>query len=106
VKSKRRRKVIVETREVVILHQAETRPALWCQSCRVMAPMVSPEDAVRLAAVTSRTIYRWVEDEKIHYSETPDGRLWICVESLIEKTRARGGLNGYTTSGQPHKEGK
>jgi len=71
-----------------------------------MAPMMSPEDAGRLAVVSSRTIYRWVEGAKIHYTETPGGGVWICLKSLLEKTRTRDGLNGYAGPGQPHKEGK
>jgi hypothetical protein len=41
-----------------------------------------PELAAALSGVTPRTIYRWVEDEKVHFRETPAGLLLVCAESL------------------------
>jgi predicted site-specific integrase-resolvase len=32
--------------------------------------------------VSSRTVYRWVEDGKLHFTETSDARLLICRESI------------------------
>ena len=44
--------------------------------------MGTPDEAAILAHVSSRTIYRWVEAETIHFAETPDGLLLICLNSL------------------------
>ena len=44
--------------------------------------MVMPDEAGAIARVSSRTIYRWVEDAKVHFLERHDGLLLICLNSL------------------------
>jgi excisionase family DNA binding protein len=44
--------------------------------------MVTAEEAAAVAGVTRRTIYRWVEAQSVHFAETPDGALLICLDSL------------------------
>jgi len=44
--------------------------------------MVTIDEAAKLARVSSRTVYRWVEDDSLHFTETSDGRLLICCESI------------------------
>jgi excisionase family DNA binding protein len=44
--------------------------------------MITVDDAATLAGVSSRTIYRWAESEKLHFTETREGRLLICCESV------------------------
>ena len=45
--------------------------------------MLTPEEAARLACVSPRTVYRWVEAGRLHFSEMPDGGLFICLASLF-----------------------
>ena len=54
----------------------------WCEACQNRVPLVTVDEAARFAQVSSRTIYRWVEDEKLHSAETSDARLLICRESI------------------------
>ena len=44
--------------------------------------MLSTDHAAIAAHVSSRTIFRWVESGMVHSSETPDGLLLICPNSL------------------------
>ena len=44
--------------------------------------MLSPEQAAIIAKVSVRAIYRWVEDQVIHYTEAPGGTLTVCIKSL------------------------
>lgn len=46
--------------------------------------MLAPEEAAALCGVSPRTIYRWVEAGRVHFAETPDGRLSVCLASLPE----------------------
>ena len=41
-----------------------------------------PEEAPALASVSTRTMYRWVESGRVHFLETPEGRLLVCRNSL------------------------
>jgi hypothetical protein len=44
--------------------------------------MLSIDDAAILARVNSRTIFRWAEARAVHSTETPEGLLLICPNSL------------------------
>ena len=44
--------------------------------------MLSIDEAVLFAHVNSWTIFRWAESGVIHSSETPEGLLLICPNSL------------------------
>jgi len=46
--------------------------------------MVTPDEAAALSRVSSLTIYRWLEAEKLHFIETSDGLLLICINSLFD----------------------
>src|SRR5579859_1604912 len=74
----------IETEENVVLRGSANQRAtlMWCPSCRRKVEMVTPEQAARSAGVSTRTIYRWVEAEKLHFSEARDASLLICLDSL------------------------
>jgi hypothetical protein len=44
--------------------------------------MVKVDEAATIARVSSRTMYRWVESDKVHFAETPEGLLVICLNLL------------------------
>jgi predicted site-specific integrase-resolvase len=44
--------------------------------------MVTPQQASAIAGVSVRTINRWVEAGRVHFMETPDGLLLLCLDSL------------------------
>jgi hypothetical protein len=44
--------------------------------------MVTPDEAAAITCTNSRMIYRWVEAEKVHSTETADGATLICLNSL------------------------
>jgi hypothetical protein len=44
--------------------------------------MIAPEEAMAVAGVSSREIYRWVEAGRVHFLETSEGFLLICLDSL------------------------
>lgn len=50
--------------------------------------MLTPEEAAWLVCVTPRTIYRWVEEGRIHFRESEEGWLLICLASLLAEDDA------------------
>jgi predicted site-specific integrase-resolvase len=44
--------------------------------------MITLDEALVLAGVTSRIVHRWAEAGRIHYLETPSGCLLVCLDSL------------------------
>ena len=44
--------------------------------------MITPSEAAEIASLSSRTIYRWIEDANLHFTEELGGGLFVCSDSL------------------------
>ena len=53
--------------------------------------MVTVEQAAAVADVTCRTLYRWLEADKVHLAEGADGSVLICLDSILLQ-KHKGGL--------------
>jgi hypothetical protein len=84
VKTKRRTEITVETDRVLVIRRRSRAAQAWCAGCARQVQMLTPDEAAVVAAVSVRTINRRVEAEKVHFAETPDGLLLICLNSLPE----------------------
>ena len=82
MKDRTRTEITIETERVLIVRKCKGSVLTWCSTCAQQVPMVKVDEAAIIARVSSRTIYRWVETEKIHFAETPEGLLLICLNSL------------------------
>ena len=82
MKTKRRVEITIETDEVIVLRHRIQVSRSWCAQCSEKTAMVTADQAAVVAGVNSRTIYRWVEEGKLHFTETPHGLLLICLSSL------------------------
>ncbi len=80
--SKRRTETIIETHEVWVMRRLMSSRQL-CVECRDEAGMLTPEEAAMLRSVSQMTIYRWAESGHIHFTETPEGRLFVCLTPLL-----------------------
>ena len=83
MRREKRTEISIETHRVLVISRLRKSAPVWCCSCRAQVNMVMPDEAAVLAGVSSRTIYRWIEAEKLHFTETPDGLLRICLNSLF-----------------------
>ena len=77
---KTRTEITVETDRWVVVKRC--RRTAWCRSCSRNVEMLSIDDAAILARVNSRTIFHWAESGVVHSTETSDGLLIICLNSL------------------------
>ena len=78
----RRTEITVETDEVVVIRRTGGAVQPWCPQCGQLVGIITPDEAVILSSVNARTIYRLIEGRKIHYAETAEGFLHICLRSL------------------------
>ncbi len=83
---KRRVEVVVETHRIWIIRQPALPAPVWCAACARSVHMITADEAARLACQSTRTIYAWVEANRLHYRETPEGYLLICLDSLLAGT--------------------
>jgi excisionase family DNA binding protein len=79
--NKRRIEITVET-SFLVFRRTNRTDARLCAMCLSPARLIAPDEAAVLAGVSTRTIYRWVEAQKLHFAETSDSRLLICPNSL------------------------
>lgn len=82
MRTKKRTEIAIETERVVVIRRRRSLVQAWCQLCGRQVVMVTVDEAARIAFVSERTIYRWVENEKLHFAETADGGLLICLNSI------------------------
>jgi hypothetical protein len=82
VKNRTRTEITIETERVLIIRKRKGSVLTWCSTCAGQVPMVKVDDAAVIARVSCRTLYRWVEAEKVHFAETPEGLVLICLSSL------------------------
>jgi hypothetical protein len=79
---KHRTEITIDTQRLLIISRRKFAAHAWCKRCGKRVEMVTVDEAARLAQVSSRTIYGWVEVERLHFTETSEGRLLICYESI------------------------
>jgi hypothetical protein len=80
----RRSEKRVEIHEMVIIRTASGSLPALCAACSTgNAILLAPEQAAALTDVPPRMIYRWVEAGTIHYREEPNGKLTVCVKTLL-----------------------
>jgi hypothetical protein len=81
--SKRRTETTIENHEIWVIRRSATGPAVFCPACSDRIAMVKPEEAARLSRVSLRTIFRWVEDGCVHFTETFNHGILICLASIL-----------------------
>ena len=92
---KKRTEISIEIDEVIqgISHRPRLTRA-WCPACASEALMITPEQAAAMTRATVRTVNQRVEAGSVHFLETTDGLLFVCVNSLNETSESRGDLAG------------
>lgn len=80
---KRRVEVMIETHQTWIIRKPSFSSTAWCQECQRMVHLVTADEAALLSCQSTRTIYRLVEERLLHYRETSNGSLLVCLDSLF-----------------------
>jgi hypothetical protein len=88
---RKRTEITIEVEEVIhAVNHRQRLASAWCSACGEVAQMITPEQAAAISQVTVRTVNQRVEAGHVHFVETADGRLWVCVNSLSEPRADRG----------------
>jgi len=89
VPKKKITRVTVATHQVLIVRTAKNFVRAWCEACGGQVEMLSLEQAAAITGFTLRAICRQVEADSIHFRETADGSLLICLNSLLKLQKER-----------------
>ena len=82
MRTRKRTEITIETDRIFVLSRRKVFVVAWCHECGQRTTMITVDEAAAIAGVSSRTIYRWVESERLHFAETSEGCLLICRESI------------------------
>jgi hypothetical protein len=77
---KKRVEITVETERTLIVRQSGGGERGWCAECAAFT-LVAPPEAAAAAGVSVREVCRRVEAGRLHFAETPDGLLLVCLNS-------------------------
>ena len=73
----------VERSEFFVALKSRAPTLAPCAQCGSLTPFVTPAAAARSSGESLREIFRRIEAAEIHFLETPDGRLLVCLDSLF-----------------------
>jgi hypothetical protein len=82
VRVHRRVEITVEREVVSVIHQPASSFRGYCTTCGHDVLKFTAELAAATCAATPREIYRWIDEKKLHFEESPTGQVFICSESL------------------------
>jgi excisionase family DNA binding protein len=90
LKRKKRIELTIETERLLVVTRRKSASRARCSECAGQVKMVTADEAATLAGVNSRTVYRWIEEGKVHFLEPSDGLPLICLNSLYDLTASKG----------------
>ena len=79
----KRTRITVSTSELSLIRKLRGTAEADCPQCGARVEMATPEQAVTLTGIHSRAIYGLVERGQVHFIETAEGHLLICIGSLV-----------------------
>ncbi len=84
-KTKRITNITFETERTYTFAVSEAvSGSAWCASCGAEAQLATVEEAAQRAGLTELAMYRRLESGALHFTETADGRVLVCLNSLLE----------------------
>jgi hypothetical protein len=84
----KRTKITIETDSFLILRRGNSIRA-WCPRCAAEAEMVALQRTGMISDPQRPLLEEWLNSEELHRSETADGSLLICLNSLLARVHKR-----------------
>jgi hypothetical protein len=79
----KRTQITIETNRVLIVRRMRSSRS-WCPECVREVEVVGLDEASALTGMTQPAFRECVETGKWHFSESSDGALLICLDSLMK----------------------
>ena len=84
----KRTEIRIEQHEITVIRSGAHKllPAApqraWCPLCEQEVVVLTAETAAQVAGVSRREIYRRIERGALHFTETSEGVVQVCLPSL------------------------
>lgn len=88
MKRTKRAKITIERERLLVIGNRRLLERR-CEFCRADVKMIGLDQAAGIATISQREIFRLVENGLLHFAETAEGALLICLESLRQTSLAR-----------------
>lgn len=85
----RRVEITVEREVVSVVYQPAANITGRCEQCGKDVLLMSADAAAAARNISTREIYRWLDENKLHFQESPAGTVSICSESLKNHSNSR-----------------
>lgn len=82
---KKTTKLTIETERVFVIRRPTASRRARCEACDEVVSFVTADEAAALTRFSSRAIYRLIEARKLHFRETTEALLLICLNSLCDR---------------------
>jgi hypothetical protein len=83
MKRTRRANITIEKERLLVINNRRSLEK-WCEFCRAEVKMIDINQAAAIAVTSQLEIFRLVENCSLHFAETAEGALLICLESLSQ----------------------
>ena len=84
LRKKRTTQTTTVTHEVMVTRRARIEISVWCPECAEQVRLVTLAEAVKMTGVSSRVLYRLIEEGRIHFAETADSVAMICPATFTQ----------------------
>lgn len=83
-KTKKITKLFVETERVFIFRSDGVLQNRWCVACGAETQVATLPEAARQANLTELAICQLIDAQALHFLEDSEGRLLVCLTSLLK----------------------
>jgi hypothetical protein len=97
---KKTTRITIETERVLTL-RCGSLERIWCEPCAAETEIVTLEALSNLVPEGPEKIQQWLDKGELHWSQSPQGSVRICVRSLVHLlgAEAADGLSGKREAG-------
>ena len=74
--------IIIERDDLIVFRRREQIETRCCDACGIEVEMLPPDMAAIASGVSTREIYRVIEEGQLHFAENAVGLLLLCSQSL------------------------
>lgn len=82
----KRTEITVETERLLVISRPTNSVDIWCEQCGALVPMIGLDEATLLSGQRQREIIHRLVVGSLHFTESPQRLLWVCLHSLLKET--------------------
>ena len=82
MKTRSKTEITVEMHRILTIRRGSRSRLAWCEECGEQARMVTADEAAILAGVSPRAVYQLIEARELHFTESHNRVVFICLNSL------------------------